>query len=31
MPPANQLLQRQKLEPIKKEPLKPAEEKKPQG
>jgi photosystem II stability/assembly factor-like uncharacterized protein len=30
MPPANQLLQRQKLDPIKKEPLK-AEEKKPQG
>jgi photosystem II stability/assembly factor-like uncharacterized protein len=31
MPPANQLLQRQKLDPIKKEPLKAQEEKKPGG
>jgi hypothetical protein len=30
MPPANQLLQRQKLEPIKREPLQPQPEKKPQ-
>jgi hypothetical protein len=31
MPPANQQLQRLKLEPLKKEPLKPGTEKKPEG